>query len=144
MVLAARPSDESAEAAGVALSGRTSHRERIELYVAEGRVWRFSTRAWVWCGDSGRFYYWVWSPNLSMPDAEFLATPGAEFSQNGTRFVVRDRDSTIPMFSSSVRLELRGRLDEDGRSARGTLDAWVRQRGQRPPCFAQARFRVSR
>jgi hypothetical protein len=134
LVLAARPRDESVETD--ALSGRTSHKEGIHLYLREGQVSSVVTRAWVWCGHDDEWYWWVWTPTRS--------TLGARFSRHGRRFLVSGRKSTIPRFSSSVRLELRGRLSEDGRSARGTLDAWVRDRGRRPPCTARARFRLTR
>jgi hypothetical protein len=135
LVLAARPEGDDGSDA-VELSGRTSHRAQISVYLEEGRVARLHSRVWVWCPDSDEWWYWSWSPAKT--------AAGVELSQDGSRFVVRERESTIPRFASSTRFELRGRLAPDGRSARGTIDSFVRQRGQRPSCSARTTFRVTR
>jgi hypothetical protein len=118
----------------VVLDGRTARGAPIELVFYDGKLHSVVTRTAVWCPQQRSWDSWRWSP---------ADGAGAPFRRDGSRFHVRERwefpEHRPPMIQVSA---LRGRLDEDGESARGSIEGrWF---WEEFVCEASVRFSARR
>jgi hypothetical protein len=128
-VLLARPEPEP-EPELVTLEGRTSAGEPVKLRLVDRSLRSLRTRASVYCPEQRIRRTILWTP---------LSGSFGQFQQDGPRFRVRQKaEFPVSRRHETELLEMRGRLAEDGRSARGTLEA--RWEWRRFDCRATVRF----
>jgi hypothetical protein len=118
----------------VVLRGSTERGQRIALVLSDGRLDRVRTRVPVYCPVQ-RFWRSIrWRP---------VAGVFGLFEQHGPRVRVSQRADARRTASKRPQvtvLELEGRLAEDGKSARGTIDGRWQWEGS--TCRAKVRFRA--
>jgi hypothetical protein len=95
------------------LAGRTSRGAPISITVVDGRLGDFRTKVAAWCPTQRRRIEWPWARGGGQT---------IQFERDGSRYVVAEEavnaDQKPP---TTVLMELRMTLAEDGRSARGKV-----------------------
>ena len=131
LILATRGDDEPER---VVLRGKTSRGQAIALVFHDGRLHSARTRAPVYCPVARVWRSVRWRPVNGLFGV---------FEQEGPRFAVRQRADARRTASKRpvvTLLEMRGRLDDHGESARGAIHA--RWESERSRCRATVRFRA--
>jgi hypothetical protein len=133
LVLVTRPGDEPAEV--LVLEGSTSKRLPVTLRFVDGELQSLETRASIYCP---RQRFWSDIP------WRLIVNFDGHFHQDGSRSRVRERDEFGDDGTSNgedvTAFVMRGRLDEEAESARGTISAHYRS--GRSDCEATVRFRA--
>ena len=131
LVLISRGGD-SSDSGPVKLKGSTTRGEPVSLKVVDGRVESFTARIGVSCSFQKLWHGWDWSAH-------------GPFGGEGADFEYGDRNR----FSDGGRFlsVMRGRLTEDGKSARGTIETigtWPGTGGGRTPCRSSLAFEAAK
>jgi len=130
-VLVSRGGD-SSDADPVSLKGSTTRGEPVTLKVVDGRVESFTARIGVSCSFQKVWHGWDWAAH-------------GPFGGEGKDFEYGDRNR----FPDGGRFlsVIRGRLIEDGKSARGTIETsgtWPGTEGGRTPCQSSLAFEAAK
>jgi hypothetical protein len=130
-VLVSRGGD-SSDSAPVSLKGSTTRGEPVTLKVVDGRVESFTARIGVSCSFQRVWHGWDWAAQ-------------GPFGGEGEDFEYGDRNR----FPDGGRFlsVIRGRLIEDGKSARGTIETsgtWPGTGGGRTPCQSSLAFEAAK
>jgi hypothetical protein len=99
------------------LEGKTSRGGPISITFVDGKLDDFRTQVSAWCPRLGRRLVWEWARGYGTT---------AEFMLAGPRFVIAEQaENRNHKPPTTTIVELRGRLSEDGKSARGRVLAFA-------------------
>jgi hypothetical protein len=116
------------------LGGQTSRGADIVLTVVDGKLAGVQTSAAAWCPQQRTWIDWPW---VALDRQQRV-----EFEHDGSRFVLDEREAVDALPFSTYHVVMRGELDDDGTSARGSIHA--RAIGDRTSCEGTTRFSARR
>jgi hypothetical protein len=130
LLLISRSGGGDSESGDMTLRGSTTRGEPVSVKLVDGRVESFTARIGARCVFQRVWHGWDWSAS-------------GPFDGEGASFEYRDHHR-FPDGGSFLSV-IRGRVIEDGASARGTIEtsgSWPGTGGGRTPCESSLAFEV--